>query len=54
MKVKMQRAQEIHNVALIKLTVTNSGSICDSVPPDTMQREGHGIAYTCSCLQFLT
>ena len=54
MKVKVQKAQKILNVALIKLTITNSGTICNPVPLDTMQWERHGIAYNCSCLQFLT
>lgn len=54
MKVKVQRAQEIHNVALIKLSITDSRTICDPVPP--MQCNGKDITLPmqCSCLQFLT
>lgn len=45
MKVKEPIIHEIHHVALIKFSITNSGTIWDPVPLYTMQWEERDIAY---------
>lgn len=45
MKVKVPKAHEIRNMALIKFNITDKGTIWDHVPPHKRQWEEHNIAY---------